>query len=194
MAARKTHKPGRVYSDDEKARALVVLQSNRGNITRTARQLDLARKTLESWSKGTKGVSGLTPELMAEKTTEVVEKLDRNIDLYLEAAQDPDKIKKASLKDVNLSLAIAVDKRQLLTNRPTSITHTSQSNEQRLLASIKQVMAECAAAGVEIGLKEAATLLKEQLPDEAVLLDRLIEGELLETIEVKGLIEARAAA
>ena len=137
MAARKTHKPARVYSDDEKAKALVVLKTNQGNITRTAKRLDLPRTTLKAWARATQGVSGVTPELMAEKTTEVIAALDQNIDLYLEATKDPEEIKKASLKDINLSLATAVDKRQLLSNKPTSITQTSRSDEQRLLASIK---------------------------------------------------------
>ena len=181
MAARKNpHKPARSYSDDDKAKALVMLQTNQGNIARTAKQLELPRSTLTAWAKGEKGVSGVTAELIAEKTSEVIEKLDRNIDLYLEAAQDPQKIAKASLKDINLSLAIAVDKRQLLSNKPTSISQTSRSDEERLLASIKQVIAECEAQGVKITRLEAAALLREQMPEDAHVLSEIIEGEIIE--------------
>lgn len=188
MAKRLTNPKARKYTDREKAQALSVLAANRDNVTKTSRELGIARKTLESWFKGTKGVSGITPQLQKETDQKVIDSLQESIDLYLEAAKSPAKIEKASLKDVNLSLAINIDKKQLLQNRPTAITQHSATDQQRLLASIKMVMQECHAQGVEIGFKEAASLLKEQMPGEAKLLDEIIEGEIVE--EPKALLAA----
>jgi hypothetical protein len=45
---------------------------------------------------------------------------------------------------------------------------------------IRQVIEQCAIEGVAIHLIEAAKLLKSQLPKDSVLLDRIIEGEIVE--------------
>lgn len=45
MAANQRH-----YSDGERAAALAVLASNDGNLTRTARETGIPRKTLASWA------------------------------------------------------------------------------------------------------------------------------------------------
>jgi len=178
MAARKTHNKSRVYSGAEKAEALVVIQSNNGNITRSSNQLGIARKTLETWVRGTQGISTVTPAMIETATDETVGKLSRNIDLYLEAAQDPEKIEKASLKDINLSLAIAIDKRNLLSGRATSITESRSSDRTRLTASIKQVILECRGQGIEIDEPEAVRLLKGQLDQaDARLLDEILLTE-----------------
>jgi transcriptional regulator with PAS, ATPase and Fis domain len=45
-------KQKRQYSDQEKAFALVALDSNQGNLHRTAKELRMPRKTLAEWAKG----------------------------------------------------------------------------------------------------------------------------------------------
>jgi hypothetical protein len=176
----------KTYTAEQKANALILLATNKGNLARTARDTGLPRKTISAWAKG-KHIQGVTPEIMQSKTDEIVEKLDRNIALYLEAGADEVKIAKASLKDISIAMAVSLDKKQLLMNRPTQIMQTSQTDRARIEASIRLVMQECLAQGVEIGVGEAARLLKQQLPNEPAL-DEFIEGELLE--EPKALLAA----
>lgn len=50
---RRHSKPGRKrYSADFHALALAALDANDGNLTRTARELGVSRKTLEGWATG----------------------------------------------------------------------------------------------------------------------------------------------
>jgi hypothetical protein len=49
------------YSDRQVAFALVVLQANRGNLYRTARQLGVPRNTLRHWACG-----GCHPDMVPE--------------------------------------------------------------------------------------------------------------------------------
>jgi len=170
------------YTAEEKAGALVVLATNKGNLARTARDTGLPRKTISAWAKG-KHIQAVTPEIMAQKTDEIISKLDRNVALYLEAGADPAKIEKASLKDISIAMAVSLDKKQLLQNRPTAIVTTSQTDRTRIEASLRQIMQECIDAGVQITMKEAATLLKQQLPNEPAL-DEFIDAEVIEPLQL----------
>jgi hypothetical protein len=115
------------YSDKEKGLALATLDANAGNLSKTARQLNIPIKTLSDW----RDKVGLHPDIAAirsGKKLELSEKLERIAHLIADAI--PHKIDKAGLKDASVSLGVAIDKSRLLRELPTSITATAQSRKQ----------------------------------------------------------------
>lgn len=125
MAARNTKTPRR-YSDSEKAHALAAVEANGGNVLLTAKELGIPRGTLEAWANGR-----IHPEvqmLQQEYKLSIVDRLDKTIHQLLDSI--PTKINEAPLKHTMDSLAIAVDRKQLLMGEPTSIAAKASTDEQ----------------------------------------------------------------
>jgi hypothetical protein len=103
-------KARRSYSDEQKAEALAGLDANAGNVTRTARQLSLPRKTLDQWAKGR--VHPGVAELRHQKKEELADRLEALAYQLLDAL--PGKIAGASLIQIAVALGIVIDKMVLL--------------------------------------------------------------------------------
>src|SRR4051812_22410560 len=101
----------RQYTDDERATALVALDMNHGNVSRTSRQLGIPRCTLSQWAEGTRH-----PELLHlkhHKKSEMAEVCREAIWLMLGISMG--KAEQASFIDLMRGVGIAVDKLILLT-------------------------------------------------------------------------------
>ena len=161
------------YSADEKATALATLQANAGNVKTTASLLGIPRKTLESWSKG--GGMKTVPILegmIEEKAGVLADKLDHIADLLTKELSNPEKIQKASLKDVGITLGIAIDKRNLLRHQPTSISARvgNGDTKQQYERMVAYLMEQSAKNGEPIDRKEAIELMTLNLPDFKIIL------------------------
>jgi transposase-like protein len=108
MAAR------REYSDEERAACLAALDANGGDLSRTARDCGVPRKTLEAWAR--KRLHPDVAKLRQRKKKGLAEKLDELAYKLADAA--PAKIKAAGLQATLTSLAIAIDKAKLLRQSP----------------------------------------------------------------------------
>ncbi len=134
----------RSYSDEEKASALAALAANGGNVQLTARQVGVPRKTLEVWSKGN-CCSPAVANIRHQKTEDLADRLE---DLAHQLANAiPGKIPTADLKQLSVSLGIAVDKMRLLREQPTSIEGHDLSDEERL-ARLRQLAERAQARGL----------------------------------------------
>lgn len=158
---------GKKYSADEKATALATLQANGGNVKVTASLLGIPRKTLESWSKGGGMKNTPIPEgMVEEKSNLLAGELDKVAALLVGELTNPEKVAKASLKDVAISLGIAVDKRNLLRHQPTSISARLDTNQK---AVYERMIAKMIDASIKnetpIDRAEAIELMTVQLPD-----------------------------
>lgn len=116
----------RRYSDDFRASALAALAANGGNVKKTARQLGIPLLTLWTWSKH--------PQISTsrnEKKGELADAIEQVAWQIVD--QMPDKIAKASLRDLATCLGIAVDKMRLLREQATAITDKPEelSDDQR---------------------------------------------------------------
>ena len=113
----------RQYSDADKATALAALDANGGNVSLTAKQTGVPRKTLEDWSKGRKVVDDvaemrhLKKGELADRLEEVAHALIENI--HIRATNEFSPL--VPLKDYATAFGIIIDKRQLLKGKPTSI-------------------------------------------------------------------------
>lgn len=108
----------RRYSDQDKATALASLAANGGNVNQTARDLGLPEPTLRSWARG-RGVGVEIVDLQAHKKVDLADRLESIA--HKLAGAIPGKIDEGSLQQTATSLAILIDKMQLLRGRPTAI-------------------------------------------------------------------------
>jgi len=112
----------RVYTDRERAEALLLLRANAGNVKRTARELALPRKTMCTWSQG----RGITEEVRrlsedSEVRAGLAGKFKQTAHRALDALTD-EKFAQASAKDLALVAGISTDKAELLEGRATQVT------------------------------------------------------------------------
>jgi transposase-like protein len=112
----------RRYSDEEKAQALAILYANNGNIAEAQRQLGIPYRTLANWAAEER--EGQTHAAIAnignQKKSDLAQRLEEIARELADAM--PDKIQAATLQQVATSMAIAIDKMQLLRGAPTSIS------------------------------------------------------------------------
>ncbi len=100
----------RIYSDQQRAEALAALDANAGDVSTTAKQLAIPRKTLENWSKG--HVNGDVAKIGHEIRQTLAERLESVAHQLLD--EIPKKLEKATLVQIGTTLGIAVDKMQVL--------------------------------------------------------------------------------
>ena len=110
----------RTYSDTERATALVMLDANGGNLSRTQRETGVPRSTLREWRDGRhhSEVADIRQE-KKEDLADLWERLARNI---FEYGITTEKIKAAPLKDLVVAAGIATDKMLALRGGPTERT------------------------------------------------------------------------
>lgn len=109
----------RQYSDAEKAESLAALDANGGNVSKTARDLGLPRKTLAQWAAD-RHIHQDVAELRQEKKIDLAARLEQIARQLAEAM--PEKMATANLQQVATSMGIAIDKMQLLRGQPTNIS------------------------------------------------------------------------
>lgn len=105
----------RSYSDNEKAAALLTLESNGGNLSRTSRELNIPITTLVDWRNG--HVIPEVSDIRNENRTPLVERLMAELTAALNLL--PDKRNDASYSDLMRGVGILTDKVQLLSGRDT---------------------------------------------------------------------------
>jgi hypothetical protein len=119
----------RDYSDDERAEALAVLDANGGNLSRTAREVGVPRKTLAQWVTGRAALrvadlrqrkKGLLADALEDFGWQVIEAL-------------AGRVEQGNLVQLATTLGIAVDKMQLLRGKPTSINNDGLTDVERVV-------------------------------------------------------------
>ncbi len=104
-------KPKRRYTDEMKAEALAALTANAGDLSKTAREMNLPRKTLESWARGLRGE--VPANMCQAKESDLASRFEEFVGKVLDLTTDDD-IKKAPLDKRMVAAGIAVDKAALL--------------------------------------------------------------------------------
>ncbi len=105
----------RKYSDEQKANALATLDANAGDLSKTARQVRVPRKTLEGWASGRHGAP--PAELRQEKKADLASMFESFAERVLTLTTD-DEIRAANVPQRFTAAGIAVDKAQLLRGKP----------------------------------------------------------------------------
>ena len=127
----------RSYSDADKAKALIALDLNGGNVKFTAQQLGIPRMTLDTWKAG----NHVNPDVTAirhNKTQELANKFEDLANLYIGQAV----LTVDSAKGTNAitGAGIAVDKMRLLRGESTqniAIHSIAEHTQRKLNIAIK---------------------------------------------------------
>ena len=140
------------YTEEKKAETLAYFSATGDNQRKTARDCRIPLSTLQRWISGGSVNDTVTAKAVIKKG-ELADRLEALAQLLVDAA--PDKIAEASLQMVATSLGIAVDKMQLLRNKPTTITDD--------LSSLSDAELDKRIAAIERG--ETAKAPKSAPPD-----------------------------
>ena len=117
------------YSDQFKAEALAALDANRGNLKRTAIELDIPQSTLRDWREGV-GTRALTSSIRDQKRGDLADRLEEIAWKLVDGIEDGD-IEKASLVQKTTAFGILCDKMRLLRGEATSIHEDRKVEEIR---------------------------------------------------------------
>jgi transposase-like protein len=101
----------RSYSEDDKASALALLDSNGGNVFRTAKLLNMPRATLQEWRDG-RGINSEVTTSRQVKKGELSARYESAVHELLDALSR--KIARASLKDIAWAAGVFTDKMRAL--------------------------------------------------------------------------------
>lgn len=126
------------YTDAEKARVLVYLDLCDGDVTKCARDLGIARSTLDDWAQGKK-ITADVPRLRADGKAALAGMWQEVAERAL--ALIPAKLDACSAGSLATIAAIAVDKMLLLRGQPTEISEHRMPQEEalnRLSALVEQ--------------------------------------------------------
>jgi transposase-like protein len=105
----------RQYSDEDKARALLALEANGGNVSRTSREQKIPASTIAEWRDGRTAPS--VTDIRDEKRAPLVERLTAELNEILNLM--PEKRAEASYGDLMRGAGILTDKIQLLSGKDT---------------------------------------------------------------------------
>lgn len=122
-----TKRPRRRYNDEFRAKAVVTLEAagypdKEGALAEVSRHLDMPHNTLRNWYHDKH--NPVSAELRQDKKKELVIELEEVAHLLVQAI--PGKIGEASLQQTATSMAIAIDKMQLLKGQPTLIVELQE--------------------------------------------------------------------
>lgn len=106
----------RRYSDHDKAKALIALDLNGGNVKYTAQQINIPRKTLSQWNNG--HIPDDVASIRHNKTKDLADKFEDLAHLYISQAVDT--VDKANGTNAITGAGIAVDKMRLLRGESTA--------------------------------------------------------------------------
>jgi hypothetical protein len=111
-----------LYTELQRTEALAALAANGGNVSKTARETGIPRKTIETWR------DGVTSEEYEEKKVDLADRLETLCFTFAEAIAAKLRGRKCDIKEMSVAFGITVDKLLLLRGSPTAITRTDSSS------------------------------------------------------------------
>jgi len=125
------------YSDTQKAEALILLDANSGNLSRTAVQLDLPLVTLWEWARGR-----VHPDVQGMRAG-MTQQLGDRMELLAVQCLDllPGKLETATAAQLATITGIAIDKMQVLRGSATlTLAATLQITDEDRLRELRELM------------------------------------------------------
>lgn len=117
-----TKKIQRTYSDEFKAAALALVdvEGGSGHVKPVAVRLGIPHTTLNEWWRGR--VTESVTRIRDIKKGEIAKMLEALARTAIGTLDDADRLKNAPVRDVSVTMGIAIDKLQLLTGEATERT------------------------------------------------------------------------
>ena len=132
------------HSKELRPIALATIEAENGNISAAARDLNIPERTINSWNSGERANTKNDPafeQLCEEKKNDLITTLEK-VAHKLAGGITEEKIANAKLNDIAVSLAIAIDKLQLLKGEATNITHSLQLSPEQRKARIEALRSQ----------------------------------------------------
>ena|ERR1700690_1021491 len=120
----------RQYSDEQKAAALIQLDANKGDLTKTSKQINIPIVTLHDWRNG-RGTPDAVSEIRTGLKKPIADRIEEIVHGILDFA--PNKMPSASFSQLMMGVGIGVDKMLVLRGEANSITQTNMSEDERNL-------------------------------------------------------------
>lgn len=139
-------RPKSTYTTEQRAAALAQLTANNGNLLRTSRDTGIPRQTLQNWANEETPLDAETQNIRHQKRGELADELKNLAYLAVDRASDPEAIAKASALDAAKIAGIAIDKFQLLTGQPTTITEERTIDSRQVLLLLGEFLDDQIAA------------------------------------------------
>jgi hypothetical protein len=118
----------RRYTDNDRSAALAALAANAGNLSRTARQMDIPRSTLSQWAGGSRHPEALAMSSgIKEDLAQLLEDLARAL-----LSVTRQSMSGLSADRAMVCAAIALDKMLLLRGKPTAINEERGDDRLRI--------------------------------------------------------------
>lgn len=142
----------RVYTDEDKAKVLVALDANDGNVKRTARETGVAEQTIRDWKKQaergalTAGVQNALPAAASD----FANKAETIRDLMLDELEA--QVRNGDLKgrDLITGIGVLTDKLRITRGEATSRTeHVEASDPREIGAAVQDFLERAFAAGAQ---------------------------------------------
>lgn len=165
--AEKIIRKRRRYTDEEKAKALVLLRSNSGldcPLTATANALQLPDSNLSAWATG-RGISAQVRRIVEQESKKLADLFDDAVYLgilrQVERLSSPETASRIPFKDLANGTGLALDKSRLLRDQPTAITESRNDAalREKALAILERLLTEYAGDRVA-----ALAALREHAP------------------------------
>lgn len=119
----------RQYSDNEKALALAELAAQGGNVSATARVLNIPERTLARWRESVREPDSYLATLADEKKEPLADMYQQIAERAAGLLLHGDSLERASAQQQALVSAVAVDKARLLRGEPQGfVEHRMQLN------------------------------------------------------------------
>lgn len=123
------------YDDEFRASAVLMLEAQgyptkKGALTAVANHLNVPARTLSRWFNREQNPP--PDRIVSEKRGELVERLESVAHQILDVL--PESLDEASTQQLATALGILLDKRQLLSNKPTEITESIATGAKEQLA------------------------------------------------------------
>lgn len=112
------------YTPEEKARVLVALDANNGNVKRTARETGVAEQTIRNWKKSVarEGVQSEVAAVLPAVQADFAEKTERVRDIMLNNLEAKALNDELSGRDLLMGVGILTDKLRITRGEATSRT------------------------------------------------------------------------
>ncbi|HEX7002181.1 MAG TPA: transposase [Trueperaceae bacterium] len=135
----------RRYTDNDRATALAVLDSNGGNIARTARETGISQSTLRDWRDDPHPD---TAELRDQKRAALSDLWEEVARAYIARALDHAAVNDTTAQSAVTVAAIATDKLQLLLGKPTEISKHEHERRETPAAALEAAAEELRRRGL----------------------------------------------
>lgn len=152
-----TPKTRRVYSEQQIAKALAIVDACGGNLTEAQRLSGVPDSTLSQWVNGHRRNMGAIPQLRNEIGLELIGSFQQIASeacrVGLARLQNPRKANKIPFAQLMTGAGIAVDKSQLLRGEPTSITASAATDDARK-SKVREMLARIEARAIDVQVTE----------------------------------------